>query len=673
MTNLGHTSPIVGSRGRRASVATDKPVDLPPTSLRGTMERQRSPRGSIVPDIALDMGNDVEAINHKPLLERDQYGDTRNAFNQKMSRSPRNSLVPDDYYRTQRNGIRSPRNSLVPETSLAPDMLYSSRHSLVPEAPLSPRNSLVPDVAHNRSPRNSLVPLTGSRTSLMSENGNAPPPRSPRHSLIPNSSRSPRGSITNMELVDRSPQRSPRGSIASECLNQSPRSSIVPYEMNRSSRGSIGVNDTPRGSILINEEEARSPRRSIDPDTIDRTPRGSLGGLQERRATKASLVAQDPRRASADQGTINENRNSSPSRQKEVNSGSVKSRGSGVQINLGYGGNTFEDSRRASSSVSQFSGDESRRLFTSGAKLPENTMENRNPNYGSVVFQLKDANLEANNICDFVFRGLKVVCRTRVVTVCLMCLSMLPILMLIHGECGDFNGHFHGILEMLSFEFLERLPEGAKNTDVHGDRRDVWKHAHGVAYLLADTLKETRNDLRPLDQTTNLIQEIDHHRLIVLPVGMVRDGKLLDTSHHVATVHVLTAHSERPLSQDSLSVLVGTSSRDIRHFRDHAARDNRAGVLQNPGMPATRKRDRICDVSLNRTVESSNCRIWLVRFCCPLTRYITVFSAQSGARNAFNVCRIDASKPQAILATVYVSLQLQKIREEEKKESLFEK
>ncbi|XP_043526012.1 uncharacterized protein LOC122537116 isoform X1 [Frieseomelitta varia] len=436
MTNLGHTSPIAGPRGRRASVATDKPVDLPPTSLRGTMERQRSPRGSIVPDIALDMGNDVEAINHKPVLERDQYGDTRNAFNQKISRSPRNSLVPDDYYRTPRNGIRSPRNSLVPEASLAPDMLYSSRHSLVPEAPLSPRNSLIPDsLAHNRSPRNSLVPLTSSRTSLMSENGNPPPPRSPRHSLIPNSSRSPRGSITNMELVDRSPQRSPRGSIASECLNQSPRSSIVPYEVNRSSRGSIGVNDTPRGSILVNEEEARSPRRSIDPDTIDRTPRGSLGGLQDRRAMKASLVAQDPRRASADQvcAGINENRNSSPSRQKEVNSGSVKSRGSGVQINLGYGGNTFEDSRRASSSVSQFSGDESRRLFTSGAKLPENTMENRNPNYGSVVFQLKDANLEASNICDFVFRGLKVVCRTRVVTVCLMCLSTVPVFMLIYG------------------------------------------------------------------------------------------------------------------------------------------------------------------------------------------------------------------------------------------------
>ncbi|OAD61162.1 hypothetical protein WN48_00481 [Eufriesea mexicana] len=382
------------------------------------MERQRSPRSSIVPDIALDMGNDVEGINHKPLLERDQYGESRNVFNQKISRSPRNSLVPDDYYRPPRNGARSPRNSLVPDAGLTPDMLYSSRHSLVPEASLSPRNSLIPDVTHNRSARNSLVPLTGSRVSLMSENGNPPPPRSPRHSLVPNASRSHRGSITNMELVDRSPQRSPRGSIASECLNQSPRNSIVTYDMNRSSRGSIGVNDVPRGSIGGNEEDTRSPRRNIDPETIDRTPRGSLGGLQERRVTKTSLMAQDPRRASADQaitgmcstdndrselasrdfigfdttalswlsqscvylhgapghevtrpsvnsrreamnvkllGGMNGNRNSSPSRQKEVNnSGSTKSRGSTVQINLGYTQNTFEDSRRASSSVSLF-------------------------------------------------------------------------------------------------------------------------------------------------------------------------------------------------------------------------------------------------------------------------------------------------------------------------------
>ncbi|XP_017876872.1 uncharacterized protein LOC108623091 [Ceratina calcarata] len=429
MTTVGHASTIAGPRGRRASVATDKPLDSPKVT-----PRRRSPQGSsFIPDIGLDTDNDDEGTNRRLLLDRDQYGGSRNMLNQKMSRSPRNSLVPDDYYKP-RNGGRSPRNSLVPDAALAPDALYSSRHSLVFEASLSPRNSLVPDVARNRSPRNSLVPPTGSRTSLMSENGNPLPSRSPRHSLVPNSSRSPRGSITNMEMMDRSPQRSPRGSIASEYLNQSPRGSIGPYETNRSSRGSIAVSDAPRGSIGGNEEETRSPRRSIDPDTIDRTPRGSLSGLQERRGTKASLMAQDPRRASADQG-MNE-RNCSPSRQREVNVGSVKSGGSTVQINLGYGPATFEDSRRASSSVSQFSGDESRRLFTSSTKVPENTMENRNLGvitYGSVVFQLKDANLEATNICDFVLRALKVVCRTRVVIVCLICLSAVPFLMLIYG------------------------------------------------------------------------------------------------------------------------------------------------------------------------------------------------------------------------------------------------
>lgn len=107
-----------------------------------------------------------------------------------------------------------------------------------------------------------------------------------------------------------------------------------------------------------------------------------------------------------------------------------------IEIEVGlhscYGG-----TRRLTRVDVQFSGDESRRLFANGAKVAENTAENRNLGvitYGSVVFQLKDANLEANNICDFVFRGMRVVCRTRVVTVCLFCLSAVPILMLIYGE-----------------------------------------------------------------------------------------------------------------------------------------------------------------------------------------------------------------------------------------------
>lgn len=85
----------------------------------------------------------------------------------------------------------------------------------------------------------------------------------------------------------------------------------------------------------------------------------------------------------------------------------------------------------------QFSNDESRRLFTNGPSVPKSTKENGNVRvvtYGSVVFQLKDANLEADNTCDFVLRALKVVSRTRVATGCLVCLSAVPVSMLIFGK-----------------------------------------------------------------------------------------------------------------------------------------------------------------------------------------------------------------------------------------------
>lgn len=58
------------------------------------------------------------------------------------------------------------------------------------------------------------------------------------------------------------------------------------------------------------------------------------------------------------------NRSSSPYRQREVSSGSVRSGGSGgAQVNLGYGTNAWADSRRASSSVSQVTGSFSLSLY----------------------------------------------------------------------------------------------------------------------------------------------------------------------------------------------------------------------------------------------------------------------------------------------------------------------
>lgn len=58
VANLSQTAGASSTmRGRRASVATEKPIVLP-SSPGGTMERQRSPRGSMVPNIALDTESD---------------------------------------------------------------------------------------------------------------------------------------------------------------------------------------------------------------------------------------------------------------------------------------------------------------------------------------------------------------------------------------------------------------------------------------------------------------------------------------------------------------------------------------------------------------------------------------------------------------------------------------
>ncbi|XP_033215019.1 uncharacterized protein LOC117171639 [Belonocnema kinseyi] len=506
--NIGNSSPSQPSTvgGRRASLASVSSVipisEASSDSLSNlvTMERQRVPRrGSTVPNISLDLDTSdspEEAFNRRMLPLDPQTMLSRGNPLSDGNRSPRHSIVPDDYSRSPRNSLlpndsmRSPRNSLVPDinrssrNSLVPDVSRSPRHSLVPEAALSPRNSLVPsDAGYNRSPRSSLVPQSSSR-SLLSDNclNGGSTNRSPRHSLVPEPLRSPRGSIANIDF-DRSPRgsicpdvsrmprgnipiemdRSPRGSISSECHNQSPRGSIAPDpnrsprgsiapDINRSPRGSIApdINRSPRGSICM--DVSRSPRGSIgmltDAERIggggldpERSPRGSIdrGGGQERRALpRTGLNPQDTRRTSVDQGS-SKNRSTSPYRQREVNSGSIRSGGSGgAQVNLGYGTNAWADSRRASSSVSQNSGDESRRLCgtasaNSAKKGASSSAHMGVAAYGSLVFQLKDANIEANGTCDFVFRALRVVSKTMVVTICLACLSTMPMIMLILG------------------------------------------------------------------------------------------------------------------------------------------------------------------------------------------------------------------------------------------------
>ncbi|KAG8039114.1 hypothetical protein G9C98_003421, partial [Cotesia typhae] len=502
-------------RARRASVATDKAISLTlNTSSSGTneMDRQRSPRGSVVPNIAFEAEDFHDEPISRRILPDPELCGSRGLLPD-PNRSSRNSLVPDDYMRSPRGSLvpdsaRSPRNSLVPDGSRSP------RHSLVPDGPHSPRNIYGvggSEPAYNRSPRGSIVPgsaaaLSTARNSLMPDNGGI---RSSRHSLLPEStSRSPRGSIANIEFdrtprgsicpdvprslrgnastpidQERSPrgsicpemiergalrsprgsiapnidqERSPRGSISSEYHNPSPRDSIMP-EVSKSPRGSIAPdpNRSPRGSIY--PEPARSPRGSIVPQEagnrsprgsvavvpdLDRNQRGSIGGAPDQdnpsRSPRGSIGPEIDHSPRGSLGT-SANRSGSPYRYRDGNTSSVRSGpGHGTQTNLGYGTNAWAESRRASSSVSQFSGDESRRLCMRTVNSTEKGTTASSglgvATYGSLVFQLKDAHREASGICDFVFRAMGVVSKTMFVTICLACLSTVPIIMLIMGN-----------------------------------------------------------------------------------------------------------------------------------------------------------------------------------------------------------------------------------------------
>lgn len=279
--------------GRRASIAVSA-VSLviePPSITTSSPERSRcsSPEkdGIEVPESALSPRKSMTDFDRKQantLLSSD--------------RSSRYNLAPTDppYNRGSRTGL--PDISLSPRNSLIPDNFNrSQRNSIASETPnRSARNSLVPDVG--RSPRHSLVPgdLSSSHRSLTLEFNNtlAPEPsRSPRHSLVPvdsesgGMSRSPINrslrscnlpdpilSRTNQHGVigDQDEERSPRGSVTLESgflgPSRSPRGSIA--------RSEIGYNDrSPRGSLTFSFQEpldSRSRRASADSSQTSKCP-----------------------------------------------------------------------------------------------------------------------------------------------------------------------------------------------------------------------------------------------------------------------------------------------------------------------------------------------------------------------------------------------------------------
>ncbi|XP_064102445.1 uncharacterized protein LOC135212693 isoform X3 [Macrobrachium nipponense] len=91
--------------------------------------------------------------------------------------------------------------------------------------------------------------------------------------------------------------------------------------------------------------------------------------------------------------------------------------------------NNLEALRPSVSNSTEVSVDDRRQLFSAGKLNTDASMSA----YGSIVYQMKDANMESNNTCEFVYKALKVLSRTVLMTVILLIIMIVPVLMAIMG------------------------------------------------------------------------------------------------------------------------------------------------------------------------------------------------------------------------------------------------
>uniref|UniRef100_A0A2S2R900 Uncharacterized protein n=1 Tax=Sipha flava TaxID=143950 RepID=A0A2S2R900_9HEMI len=377
------SSPQHSGQHRRASIAATSPSDgfemrqrtrISPEEEFFEYTHKRSPRPSFVSETK------VQYIDKSP----------RNSLVPEMSRSPRASLVPADHRKPPRLLPEEQQDSYTRSSPsrLEVEVNRSPRHSLTcehpdPRSPRSPRGSMVPEDDYSELRSGLRLDVESFNRSPRSSTAGLDTARSPKNSLVPEPSRSPRGSIA-YDL-----NRSPRGSLAvTPDTSRSPRGSLIP-DPGKSPRGSVAS----EGAYNMSRS-ARSSIPMADSASLGRTPRGSISSV--------SCVHFDPQ--------LKSTRNS-----KEPGSGSPKGtlkdtqRSSSPHKNAQYSQKQGfpDDSRRASSSVSQVSGDERKRLCEHVKPCDSGLTV-----YGSLTYQLNHANMESTGIFDFIIKALSIIHRT---------------------------------------------------------------------------------------------------------------------------------------------------------------------------------------------------------------------------------------------------------------------
>ncbi|XP_011502784.1 PREDICTED: uncharacterized protein LOC105366150 [Ceratosolen solmsi marchali] len=453
------------------------------------MDRQTSSCGRYVPNIIFKDESDADTFTRRLLPDPKQCVSISLASRMDRNRSCScDSLVPEYVVNSNPRGSLVPNLGRLSPSSPVSETMWSPRHSRVLNSSLSPQQSLMLQdfSSYNRSPGNSPVRgATSPRIPFISDSGIS---RNQRYSLIPGMLTSPRGNVINMEFNRESIRheirsdwskevtvgvhankkgRTIRGFNVSDYLNQSPYNSTMTKMPNRSSCAiAFDANDRiSLESIEMHEMQSnRSPRSSIGKgnlyqdscqgsicslniDSTRRSPCGSIGTVagfnksprgrfncfnQDKQISEAGYNVQEFRRSFGDQG-CSRNRSTSPYRHERDVLGSSQLRvNTETQVHLGYGTtNSKVDSRR-------FSVAESRRLYNENInKSEKGSILSSRPTgaaaYGSFIFELKDAYHEANGMCDFIFRGLKVLSKTMFVIVLLVIFSIIPILMFIIG------------------------------------------------------------------------------------------------------------------------------------------------------------------------------------------------------------------------------------------------